>query len=680
VAVHARPRVTPGGAARAAAAAAWSAAPFLPVAGVLGVWLVLGSASGGYFKRDWEPAALVLLGLLAAVVVGRRRVLPGQRPAVVALALLGGLVAWNFLSLLWAGSPGSAWDASNKLLMNLLVAWLIVLLPWTGRSAERLLAVWGLGITALCAASLVSALRASDIGGLVIDFRYAGPLGYSNGTAALAAMPVLPLLVLASRSRVHPIAAAAYVAASAFLVEFALLPQSRAAVLGLILALVALLALAPHRARLAAYAAVVAGAAIVAGQAVLDVDNAIDQHRLVIPELHTAARMIGLTVAVAGVVTVVLRLIEARINFGTLVIAWARRIAAAMAICVVVAGAGIAAANLRTIGDRLESQWHEFRAGAGVTSSGSRLFTTQPFQRYDYWRVAARAFSGAPVGGVGAGNFERHYTAERRYAKHSRYAHSIWFRGIAENGAVGAALFAALLASIFSALVLAWRRGTPSERGVIAATVAVAVYFLFHASLDWLDEFPVLAGPAVGLAFIALTLGTSRRPPPTVTSRWPLVGMAVFLAGAVVAAASLVLPYASLRYLERARSESGDPAAAYEDLDRAAALNPISIEPSLSEGMIAVQAADAQRARAAFTAALEIEQHWLPHFELALLDASELRFGAARRALDRAERLDAMDPLIQSARERVDRRERIDPAAMNRSVLQGPLYERHRVE
>jgi tetratricopeptide (TPR) repeat protein len=178
------------------------------------------------------------------------------------------------------------------------------------------------------------------------------------------------------------------------------------------------------------------------------------------------------------------------------------------------------------------------------------------------------------------------------------------------------------------------------------------------------------------IAFIALVLGTGARPTAARGGARRLAGTTVFVAGAAAACAALALPYVSLRYLERARAESSQPAAAYRDLDRAAALDPLSVDPALSKGVIAVQAGQPRRARAAFREALTVEEHWLPHFELALLDASRRRFAAARGELARAERLNAMDPIVEDVGKRVARRERIDPAAINRSVLQGALYER----
>jgi hypothetical protein len=667
------------GTKQAIATLALMPAPVLPASALLAIWLILVPSSGGYFERDWAPAALASVGLLAAVVVGGRSILPKPRSATVAVLLLLAILAWSFGSVAWAGAAGSAWEASNKLMLYVATAWVLALLPWTVRSAALFMAVWAFGITALCVGNLVSALGATDLGSFFIESRYAGPLNYPNGTAALAAMAVLPLLAVVSLSRVPIPVAAAGIAAAAFLAEFALLPQTRAAMLGLLIALAVLLALAPHRLRLATYAGIIAGAVIISGPALLAVDSAVQQHHPVIPRLERAGETIGLSAAAAGLITVVLRLIERRIPTPG-VNAYARRAGTAAVVVGLVIGAGLGAINADRIGDRIQRQWQEFKAGAGPTSAGPRLFTTAPFQRYDYWRVAVGAFADAPVTGLGAGNFERRYTAERRFAKHSRYAHSIWFRLIAEYGVVGAALFTALLSCVLVGALSRWRRGAPGERGVIAAGLAVGVYFLFHASLDWLEEIPALAAPAIGLPFIVLALGTASRPNEVPRGGKRLAAMAAFLAGAAVAAASLVLPYASLRYVERARSEWNNPTAAYRDLDRAAALNSISVEPTLTEGIIAVQAGQSWRARAAFENTLGIEEHWLPHFELALLTASEGRFDAARRELARAERLNAMDPMIEDVRSRVERKERIDPAAINRSILQGTLYERRRLK
>ena len=48
-----------------------------------------------------------------------------------------------------------------------------------------------------------------------------------------------------------------------------------------------------------------------------------------------------------------------------------------------------------------------------------------------------RPLPGAPVGGVGTGNFEREYTARRHEPKHSRYVHNMFLRALGEGGLRG---------------------------------------------------------------------------------------------------------------------------------------------------------------------------------------------------------------------------------------------------
>ncbi len=87
------------------------------LAGLLVLWAILG---GGYDAGTWYPSALALLGVLAAVLVaGRAHRLP--RALVCALGFLAAYVAWSYLSILWAGSPGDALEGSNRALLYLIV-------------------------------------------------------------------------------------------------------------------------------------------------------------------------------------------------------------------------------------------------------------------------------------------------------------------------------------------------------------------------------------------------------------------------------------------------------------------------------------------------------------------------------------------------------------------------------
>ena len=79
-----------------------------------------------------------------------------------------------------------------------------------------------------------------------------------------------------------------------------------------------------------------------------------------------------------------------------------------------------------------------------------------------------------------------------------------------------------------------------------------------------------------------------------------------------------------------------EPARAFADLDRAARTNPLSSQALLSKGMIAVRLGRSDTARAAFRDAIRWDEDWLPHFQLALLDAQSRRFTSARREIRRA--------------------------------------------
>ena len=97
--------------------------------------LVWAAHDGGYDSDTWYWGALLLLSLLA-VLIGlgcTRRTL--SRASVLALTAFGLYVAWSYLSIIWAGSPGSALDGSNRALLYLLLFAVMLLLPWRSGDA-----------------------------------------------------------------------------------------------------------------------------------------------------------------------------------------------------------------------------------------------------------------------------------------------------------------------------------------------------------------------------------------------------------------------------------------------------------------------------------------------------------------------------------------------------------------
>ena len=690
-----------------------SFAPYLPAVVCGGVLIIWVQASGGYFTDAWYPSAIGAVGLLGITTIGTRRILPSRREARIALLGFGLLVGFNYLSMIWADSPGSALQASNKLLLYLVAAWTIALLPWTPRTIAALLGVWSLVIAVLCAIALIGALTASDLTRYFVELRFAEPMRYSNATAALAAMAVWPALLLASHRGLPVLLQSVSLGVAVFLADFSLLPQSRAAPLGLVLVAPLVLAVASNRLRVAARMAVLGASLAFSLPRTLDVDRAVSGHRVVTPVLrHAASGMLLATVAAAAV-ALGFALIERRLLPAFIGRLRSRRAAAGVARAggfgrrrLVGGGALLAALGVvlaiaaGSIGHAASAEWHRLRGDSG---NGPRLLSSAPEERLDYLRVGLRLVRASPVGGVGSGNFGRHYDALRHYQKHSQYTHNLAVRVLAETGVVGLVLLVTVVIALVLGAFRAGREHGDLGRICAAAALGVAAYFLVHDSLDWMDEFPALAIPALAFPLAVAALAPrGRRGPPTTNRPASAVGTRrlvprprslpprlrtawrplAFVVAGLLAAVALVPPYFASRYVERAfATYRSQPDAAFRDLNRASGLNPFSIEPLVAKGTIAINLGEAQAARLAFADALRREQNWYPWLQLALLDAQAGQFATASASLARAARLDVNDQLIQEARREITHHQLIDPARFNRLILSGPggLFERDRI-
>ena len=699
----------------------------LPSVGVLVVWAVLMPLAGGFEPQYWLPAGLVLLGLLAVAMVGGGRLLPAGRPARLALGAFAAFTAWNFLSIAWSDAPGSSLEASDLLLVTLLGAWTLALAPWRARTAWVLLLGFSAVAAAVCASSLVSALGADNLTGRFLDFRWMKPLDYPNTTAAFAFMAAVPALVLAARPDVGVWARAGGQGLATFLGAFALLPQSRGSVLGGAAALLVLLAVVPFRWRFTTHALAFGVTLALASGPVFDVYTAAESSGRVSAALDHAARAIALATAAGVLLGLVLGVIEdrwsPRLSRGQL----ARRAGVLAVVAAVLGVGGLAAAHAEGISDALSDQWRslkhpgvEFKGAKEGPATTSRLTDADPLERYDYWRVALDGFRAAPLIGMGAAGFEHRYTTERRYPKVSKFPHNIVMKAVGENGLIGVALLLATLAGVLWGLV--WRLGPAigvAERGVIASALGVAAYFVAHGQFDWLEAYPVLTGPAVGLLFVALAVrehadrlaavpapgfAAAAQAPhvdrPELLARigaetvardrerdrrhhLPAPGRWTTIAGALAAAVAGLLavlavagPWLSVRYTERARADwRADPATANADLDRAADLNPLDPSPLVLAGVIGIERGDLERARTTLQEALDREQTWLPHFGLALLAAADGDQAGARSELARTRAISPLEPTLPEARERILGRRRIDPGRLLREVLVSPLFQ-----
>jgi tetratricopeptide (TPR) repeat protein len=638
--------------------------PILPAAALAAFWLLSCFFSGAYFPSAWYPAAIatvILCPLLLAA--GWKLPVGGTR---LSLALLGAFVAWTAISILWADAGGHALEATNKLVLALATTFVFAITPWSEKRATYLIGFFVAGITAASVIALLSAALAANPAGSFIDERYSEPLGYAGASAAFSALAVWPALALASR-RPSPIwLRAAMFAIAAVQVDLALLPQSRGVVISLAATTPLFLAFASSRGwallRLVGVAAIVA---LTVGP-ILDVYTVANGTGSVPDALDKAVSSLGIA-AIAGLA---LGFLLARLERSRPALIGADRARKARGPAI---GLGVVAVVILAamFGGRLSNEvtrrWDEFKVGhVQASESNSHLTTFGDPERYDYWRVALDAAEDSPVTGIGAGNFQDVYTVERHEEKQSRYAHNIWLRVLSETGVIGLLLLVGSLAIAIATLIRRRRTLPATTQLLIAGALSASMLIFVHASVDWIEEFPAVLGPALALLFLACRVAA---PPPPGPPRRQAAGLVVGLVIAGVALAGLVPAYLSLRFVERAEgSWTTDPGAAYTDIDRAAYLNPFSSQPDLTLGEIAIARGEYARGRNALETAIEKEDNWYPHFELATL-ASQL--GRSKEALAQmrvALSLDPVDSLVLESLGSIRHGRRLELAATHAKI------------
>jgi len=148
----------------------------------------------------------------------------------------------------------------------------------------------------------------------------------------------------------------------------------------------------------------------------------------------------------------------------------------------------------------------------------------------------------------------------------------------------------------------------------------------------------------------------------------------MLLAGMLVgtlAAAALAAPWLSrLEVQSAARVWPAAPAKAYARLNDAASLNPLSDEPYLVAGSIALRLGEVARADHEFALALGR----VPDGAYAMLERGAIASSRGRRAqalalLTRAAALDPRSPLMRRALALARRGRRVDVGELNRSIL-----------
>jgi tetratricopeptide (TPR) repeat protein len=502
----------------------------VPALGALALMVVWATDQAGYPLTHWAPGGLVMLALLAIALLAVPPRWAGiPIPVRIALGCLGAYTVLSFLSILWAGVPGDAWEGADRTLLYLLVFALFACWAPTGASAALLLCAWTLALIGLALFALLhidaAAGNATRVIAALPGGRLVYPAGYANADAAQWLIACWPALLLARTPRLPWVLRGTLAGGAVLLAEVALLSQSRGSLYATPVMLVLVFALLPGRVRTFALLVAVAAGIGVAAPAVLRVSERVGAlegaqggvalHSPAV--LHSATAAVHAAVAATllsalavGAVVAAGAAFESRRAFAPTTAARVHRGVAAVAIALLVAllaGGWLAAGNPVA---RARHAWDTFKSPSGYaanSNTGSRLTSGLGSNRYDFYRVALDEFAAHPLLGIGADNFAEQYLAHGRSDETPHYPHSVELRTLAQTGLVGALLaVVGLGAALLASARAITRHPDPLARAVAAAAMAGFVYWVVHGSFDWFWEFAGLGAPAFALLGIACAL------------------------------------------------------------------------------------------------------------------------------------------------------------------------------
>jgi len=654
----------------------------VPALVAVALFVVWATSQAGYPVTHWAPGGLIVLALLglalAAVGLDVRAV---PLPVKIAVGCLAGYTVLSFASILWANVPGDAWEGANRTLLYLLVFALFALWPQRGRSAVLLLGVWVLAMIVLAAFVVLhvdaAAGNPARLAVMLPGGRLVYPSGYANANAAEWLMAFWPALLLAREARLHWSVRGLLAGGAVLLAGVALLSVSRGSLYATPVMLVLVFALLPGRVRTFAVLVPVAAGIAAFAPSVLRVGERLEGGQNAASAVHTATTATLLAALVVGLAVALGAAIEQRRSFSANAARCVHRGVGALAgltLMAIVVGGLAVAGNPVT---RVEHGWHTFKVGYSADSkSGNRLVSGLGSSRYDFYRVALNEFAAHPLLGIGADNFQQQYLLHGRSEETPHYPHSVELRTLSQTGLIGTLLALTGLGAALLAAARALRGSDRLGRAVAAAAVAGFGYWVVHGSFDWFWEFAGLGASAFALLGLACALAPRRfsAASETAGSRRPALRRLTIGMGACAAllvALSLAAPWLSQREIESAaRIWTKSPQTAYARLNDAARWNPLSDEPYLVAGSIALRFGDLARADHEFALALErTPGDAYATLERGAIASSENHRRAALELLERAARLNPRDPLSRQALRLAREGKRVSIQELNRSIL-----------
>ncbi len=453
--------------------------------------------TGGYFQgpRAWAGLGAWLLVVLGAVLSSGAR--PFHGPGRLAFGGLFALAALSLLSMLWAPVVSNAYQAGQIVVLYLgtVLAAALLLDRSRVRSVEPLLAagaliVIGYGLSGRLLPSIIHFTNFSQAEGRLYQ-----PLTYWNAMGELAALGIVLCVRLAGDE-----ARAGWMRALALATVVPLgsglyLSFSRGALFACGAGVVALVVLVPRRRQCVGLGAgvvfaVLGGAAGAPFQAVSSLSGSRATQET------QGAIVLGILLLLMVLAGLASWLLDGRVASVGLSLPQRSGQIATVLIC-----AGLAAAII--LGAK-ESNGSTTEALAG---GSSRLVKLQS-DRFDYWRVALRAFGTEPLRGVGAGNWSVYWLRWRTISEGAQDAHSLPLQVLAELGLLGIAALAAFFVGVGLSAARALRRVGAAAAGPTAALIT----YLIHAPLDWDWQMPAVTLLAMVLAGTVIVLAGDLEP------------------------------------------------------------------------------------------------------------------------------------------------------------------------
>jgi len=545
---------------------------------------------------------LLVLGALAGPLVR----LPLGRELAAAGACLAALLIVTALSLDWASGDDAGFVDVVRLAGYLGVFLLAGLGARADRAAPVLVAVAVAGVLVALVAlgSRLLGLGDGDFDLVALiptaSGRLSYPLGYWNGLGALMALTLPPLAWIASEARgrwCRSVALSCF--APTLLVVY--MTSSRGALIAILVGLAVAVRFGAVGRRTAAAAIVGAGGALPAIAAVTATPGILNSPGTGAP--GSSELLVG-AVLVVSVATIALvgdsvastlsraRLLALRVH--------RRETLAAVAVAVI---AVIAISGpLALIGDfRSTAAQNEVR-----TEGATGIVSTSGSGRAQFWETALDAFASAPVQGIGAGSYEYYWNQNGSLLTPARNAHSEPLEALAELGLIG---FACLVGFLALVAVAGGRRAREPSGSLAGAFLGLFAAGMVGVAIDWTWQVPAVAVPIL-IAAGMLTGAASADPvvgsggpgrksklrggPPLLAG--PALGLALLAlalpsiwAGGVLAIASSKLEESADAF---ARGQLEEAAAAART---AAAVEPWAAEPWLRLALIE-QAGDNYRA------------------------------------------------------------------------------------